>query len=1179
MRALALEHLRPDPVGIFGEVLAERGLGVDRVLLYDGEPLPDWRRYDVIVAMGAGASVWEEDEYPWIAGEKRAVREAVLAGVPYFGVCFGVQLLADVFGGRSFRGPEPELGVNQVFLTAAARHDPVFRGFPADLEVCEWHSNHFSLPRGAVRLARSPRYGNQAIRYGRVAYGIQCHLEPSLEDIRAWLVEFPDTAVALEERHGAGSVERLLDDYSDFVPFLQETGRQVFGRWLEHALAYGRLSESPRSVRMGAGGSGGGAAAGRTWPLIGREAELERIDAALASARRGESAVLVIRGEPGVGKTLRLEAAADGARGLRVLRTSGETASEADPPFQGLAELLRPLAGSLDRLTMPRALAVATILGLPAKPRALDRFALYAGALDLLTASAAESPLVLLVDDFHLLDEASSDALVFIAGRLGADAVALLVASASDGEVPGAEVLRLGGLAVPDAHALLEALRGRDLAPSVADRVVELTEGNPLALLELPTDLTPEQLAGTAEIDPSLGTTAEWVYLRRVAALAAPVRQALLLVSLAGARHVAAAGAAARALGLGDDALTAAQASGLMAGESENGSLVFRHPLARLTVAYSALRADRLAAHAALAEAMDGDASTWHKARAARRPDESIAAALDVLSVKARDLGAFAAAVRGFERAARLTPEADRRADRLLQAGRAAHAAGHVNAALDHVDAALRMTPPDPVRRDAEHLRGRIVARSGSASLARDQLVAAATRYEGDEPEVAAEMLAEAVLPALRAGGPADAVRIARRAAQLVHGRAGRAKVSAETGLGTALIFAGAYEEGAALIDAAAESVSAADRQQRAYIGVGLLIAGRHDDARRVLGQLVDEARVAGALSSLPYALVRLADVQLEVGMWISAAGALHEARRLARETGQVADYGLALGRLAWLDAACGRDEDCRAHVAEAVALAERLGSGSRFDRAATALALLELGRGQGERAIDGLEAICRAQDEQGWSDAGALPHCRPELIEAYARAGREREARAALGEFQADADRTRRPSALAAAARCQALLADGGELDARFAEALGRAARGGPFEQGRTELLYGARLLGVGRGEDSGSACADALERFERLGAEPWAARARSGIAAAGYTPAPARPRTIDRLSARELAVALACAEGASPPAIAERLFLGVRTVELQLASAMFKLGLKSTAELEDVLRSDTDLAVPQPT
>jgi hypothetical protein len=216
-----------------------------------------------------------------------------------------------------------------------------------------------------------------------------------------------------------------------------------------------------------------------------------------------------------------------------------------------------------------------------------------------------------------------------------------------------------------------------------------------------------------------------------------------------------------------------------MVGDDERPA--FAHPLARVTVAYSALRADRLAAHAALAEALDGEASIWHRARAARRPDESIAADLEGIALKAREHGAFAAAARGFDRAARLTPESERRTVRFLEAGRDAHASGHINAALNHLDAALRTSPPDPIRRDAEHIRGRIIARSGSAEIARDQLVATAARCERDAPDAAAEMLADAVLPALRAGGPPEAVRLGRRATRLSPDRAGRVKLSAET--------------------------------------------------------------------------------------------------------------------------------------------------------------------------------------------------------------------------------------------------------------------------------------------------------------------------------------------------------------------------------------------------------------
>jgi GMP synthase-like glutamine amidotransferase/tetratricopeptide (TPR) repeat protein/DNA-binding CsgD family transcriptional regulator len=1169
VRALALEHLQPDPVGVFGDVLTERGIAVDRVMLYAGEPLPDWREYDLIVAMGAGASVWQEDEFPWIAGEKRAVREAVLTGVPYFGVCFGVQLLADAFGGRSFRGPEPEIGVNQMFLAAAARHDPVFRGFPADLEVCEWHSNHFSLPPGAVRLASSPRYENQAIRYGRVAYGIQCHLEPSLDDIRAWLEEFPDSAVMFDHRHGEGSVDRLLDDYADFVPFLQETARQVFGRWLENALALGGSG----AARAAAGGQGLRSAAHRSDALLGREAELARVDAVLASARHGDSAVLVMRGDAGIGKTALLNSAGERARGLRVVRTSGEDAAETEQPFAGLADLCRPLAEQLARLSPSRAQAAAAILDRGSAPAASDRFAAYAGAFDLLVMTAAQTPLLVLVDDAHLLDDASSEAISFIAGRLGTDGIALVVATESEEDLPAAEDLRLGGLTPPDARALLERRWGAELASSVADQVVGVAAGNPLALLEIPVELTPEQRAGMAPIEDSLPASAEWAFLRRLAALEASTRQALLVAALAGGHGREAVLPACRTLGLDADALAAADASELI--RHQGGQAHFSHPLARTAVSYSALRADRRAAHAALAAALDGDAGTWHRARAAARPDESVATDLERLAHKARDQGAFATAARAFERAARLSVDLQARARRLLEAARSAHLAGHVNAALDHLDAAIRSGSPDPLRRDAEQLRGRIMARSGSAEGARDLLVSVATRCERDQPAVAAEMLASAVLPALRAGGPAEAVRIARRAVRLADEGGGPARVSADVALGSSLIFAGDYAEGAALVDAAAEASNpTADLQERGYLGAALVLAGRHGVARRVLGELVDEARAAGAVSVLPYALIRLADVALESGDWSSAAAALREAQRLARETGQVADYGLALGALAWLDAVRGQDDDCLAHVEEALELATRLGSGSRLDRAAIAIGLLELGRNQPQTAIPHLEKACRLQDEQGWSDAGRAPHRRPDLIEALALAGRHEEAREALALFQRDAERTQRPSAFAAAARCTALLAHESELDAAFEEALRQREALGPFEQARTELLYGSRLIDAGRMQDASRVLAAALETFERLGAEPWAARARSGILAAGGTVPRRHGTAIERLAPRELEVALAAARGGSSLEIAERLSLGLRTVELTLASAAIKLGAGSQDELTEALRPEAGVS-----
>jgi DNA-binding CsgD family transcriptional regulator/tetratricopeptide (TPR) repeat protein len=331
-----------------------------------------------------------------------------------------------------------------------------------------------------------------------------------------------------------------------------------------------------------------------------------------------------------------------------------------------------------------------------------------------------------------------------------------------------------------------------------------------------------------------------------------------------------------------------------------------------------------------------------------------------------------------------------------------------------------------------------------------------------------------------------------------------------------------------------------------------------------VLARLIAEARNAGAADMLPYALVRLAGVELDTGRWRVAAAALAEAVQLAQETGNSADHGLALGTLAWLEAAQGRAGACRAHAEEALELAGRLGSGSRLDRAAAALGLLDLGCGRIERAIVAFEEVRDLQREAGWSDAALTPHRLPDLVEAYALVGRMHEAQAALDGFAAEAARTGRPSALALAARCRALLAPDSELDMRFEEALApRVETTGPFERARTELLYGARLVGAGRCVEATDRLSAALLVFEELGAEPWAERARREIVAAGGTVPPPQVNQLDRLAPLELEVALAAGAGAPVDDIAHRLFLGRRSAWLLQASAMTKLGVTSTTEL----------------
>ncbi len=356
MRALALEHWRSDAFAVYGEVLEERKIPVDRILVCDVDSLPDWREYELIVAMGGPMGVYEEAEYPWLVGEKRTIHEAVAAGIPFFGVCFGAQLLASALGAEVYRGPAPELGLSPVFLTEAARHDPVFRGFPRDLEVFEWHQDAFDLPQGALCLARSPRYANQAMRVGRVAYGIQCHFEKSAEDVGRSLAAMPALRDDLEQRYGEGSVEEFLAGYAAVVPFLQETARQLLRRWLELTGAVARVVPARPQISVHP-----------VEGLIARSAEQERIESLLAEAREGRSGALVIRGETGLGKTALLEWGIERANGFHVLQTAGVN-TDSELPFTALKELCRTLLDRLARLpsVQGEALAVALELREPA---------------------------------------------------------------------------------------------------------------------------------------------------------------------------------------------------------------------------------------------------------------------------------------------------------------------------------------------------------------------------------------------------------------------------------------------------------------------------------------------------------------------------------------------------------------------------------------------------------------------------------------------------------------------------------------------------------------------------------------------------------------------------------------------------------------------------------------------
>jgi GMP synthase (glutamine-hydrolysing) len=235
MDVLVLQHIACEPPGVFEDVLHERGAELRRVELDEGEPLPDWRGFDAIVAMGGPMSVNDDSALPWLRDEKRLIAEAVRAGTPYWGVCLGVQLLASSLGARVYRGPEPEVGLLPIELTPDGRVDPVFEALPHEVLTLQWHGDTFDLPHAAVRLAASPAYPNQAFRVHR-AYGVQFHLEVSAEMAREW-AEVPEYVASLERTLGSDRAPVFLASIEREADGMRSTGRTLFERWLERVVA------------------------------------------------------------------------------------------------------------------------------------------------------------------------------------------------------------------------------------------------------------------------------------------------------------------------------------------------------------------------------------------------------------------------------------------------------------------------------------------------------------------------------------------------------------------------------------------------------------------------------------------------------------------------------------------------------------------------------------------------------------------------------------------------------------------------------------------------------------------------------------------------------------------------------------------------------------------------------
>src|SRR4051794_22951828 len=407
--------------------------------------------------------------------------------------------------------------------------------------------------------------------------------------------------------------------------------------------------------------------------LRGRRVECDALDRLVAHVRGGESQVLVVRGEPGVGKSALLDYLVEGASGCTIARAAGHE-YEMELAYAGLHQLCAPMLDLVERLPGPQRDALATAFGLSTAP-APDRFVVGLGVLGLL--SELPEPLLWVIDDAQWLDTASALTLAFVARRLLAESFGLVFALREPSNAPelaGLPELAVRGLGDDDARALLGSTVPGRLDRLVRDRIVAESRGNPLALLELPSGLSPAELAGgfgLLDVTP-LTNRIEQGFLRRLDSLPPETRRLLLTAAAEPVGDAALLWRAADRLGLGAEAAAPAQAAGLI---DLGGRVRFRHPLVRSAVYRAATLPERERVHRALAEATDQDADpdrrAWHRAHATTTPDEEIAAELERSAGRAADRGGIAAAAAFLERAAELTPDPERRGERALAAAQA----------------------------------------------------------------------------------------------------------------------------------------------------------------------------------------------------------------------------------------------------------------------------------------------------------------------------------------------------------------------------------------------------------------------------------------------------------------------------------------------------------------------------
>jgi DNA-binding CsgD family transcriptional regulator len=901
--------------------------------------------------------------------------------------------------------------------------------------------------------------------------------------------------------------------------------------------------------------------------LRGRREECAALESLVDGALAGSSGVLVLRGEPGVGKTALLEHMRERAVGCRVAR-AGAVDSETELAFAGLHQLCGPMLHRLERLPVPQQDALAAAFGMRAGGRP-DRLMIGLSVLALLSEMAAQEPLICLVDEADSLDRESAQALAFAARRLGAEPVAIVFAVRElPPELAGLPELVVDGLRDADARALLASVVRGPLDEPVRERMLSETRGNPLTVLELARGLTPAELAGGFGLPDALPASRrlEERFLRRLEPLPAEIRRLLLVAAAEPIGEPLLLWRAADLLGIGTDVVAQAEAEQLL---SVGARVRFQHPLMRSAIYRAAAPEERRAVHGALADVtdpeIDPDRRAWHLAKAAAAPDEMIAGELERTAGRAQERGGTAAAAAFLEQATALTPDPARRAARALAGAQAKFTAGAPDAALALLAVADAGPLDDLQRAWTERLRAQvtfIVTRGGDAPAL---LLSAARRLEPHDVRLARATHLEAIATASFHRHPGADRRLLEAA------QAGRAAPPAPWPPravdllldGLVARFTDGYAAAAPMLKRALKAARREDARDAGdvlstWVTCRAAMELWDDETLQVLAaRETERARDAGALTELPIALCLRAASQVLAGEFAAAAAAIEEGRAIAEAGGNTTMPYASILHAAWQ----GDEDRAPDMIAACVADATARGDAGAITTADFATALLSNGLGRYEAALAAAQKACE-RDELAVSCFVA-----PELVEAAVRCGRHEVAAAALERLCEQTRSSGTEWALGIEALCRALMSEGRQADALYREAIERLGRTRVGVQlARAHLLYGEWLCRERRSLEARDQLSLARERFESMGAKAFATRATNALATTGERKRRSA-ETLDGLTAKQAQIARLARAGHSNQQIGAQLYLSPRTVEYHLNKVFRKLNIRSRGELEHAL------------